>query len=231
MNRILLVEDEDSIRMALEDDLKLEGYAVTCATDGQLGLSLARENPYDLILLDLMLPKLNGLEICKELRQAGRTEPILMLTARSQELDKVLGLELGADDYVTKPFSPRELLARGKALLRRTQRIQQGVKVVEFGNVQVDFKKYETKKKGRLVYLTALEYSLLHFLIERKEEVVSRDAILDGVWGREVHVYPRTVDLHIAHLRKKIEDDPANPKHILGVRGVGYKFSSSAAPG
>ncbi len=224
MERILIIEDEESILMALEDDLKLEGYEVTGIEDGQQGLSMAKEGGYDLIILDIMLPKMNGFEVCKELRQAGVTIPILILTAKSQEIDKVLGLELGADDYVTKPFSPRELLARVKAILRRAKQTELGIDVYRFGDVEIDFKKYEAAKNGAPIYLTRLEFALLQFLIKHKSQALSRDTILDEVWGKEVYAYPRTVDTHIAHLRKKIEDDPANPSYLLGVRGIGYKF-------
>ncbi len=224
MENILIIEDEESILMPLEDDLRVEGYEVSSATDGLQGFSMAKEQGYDLIILDIMLPKMNGFEVCKQLRQTGITTPILILTAKSQEIDKVLGLELGADDYVTKPFSPRELLARVNALFRRVKQTRQGIDLYHFGDVEVDFKKYEAKKSGQPIYLTALEFALLHFLIKHKDLVVSRDSILDEVWGDDVYVYPRTVDTHIAHLRKKIEDDPANPKYIIGVRGIGYKF-------
>jgi len=224
MNRILIIEDEESILMALEDNLRLEGYEVASAVDGKKGLSIARSQKFDLIILDIMLPKMDGFDVCKHMRKEGINIPILMLTAKSQEIDKVLGLELGADDYVTKPFSSRELLARIKALLRRTKQFQQRMQSFEFGDVKVDFGKYEVKKRGKLIYLTALEFSLLHFLIKNKNKVVSRDAILDEVWGRDVYIQPRTVDKHIGELRKKLEENPSNPEHILGVRGVGYKF-------
>ncbi len=224
MEKILIIEDEESILMALEDNLKLEGYDVASARDGELGLSKVMENQYDLIILDIMLPKMNGFDVCRRIRQEGISTPILMLTAKSQEIDKVLGLELGADDYVTKPFSPRELIARVKALLRRAKPQEQGIEFYHFGDIEVDFKKYEIKKKGKQIYLTALEFALLHFLIKHKGEVVSRDAILDEVWGNDVFVQPRTVDKHIAELRKKIEDDPPNPKFVVGVRSIGYKF-------
>ena len=224
MEKILIIEDEESILMALEDNLKLEGYAVSNALDGEMGLSKVMENNYDLIILDIMLPKMNGFDVCKRIRQEGISTPILMLTAKSQEIDKVLGLELGADDYVTKPFSPRELLARVKALLRRARPQDMGKELYRFGEVEIDFKKYEIKKKGKKIYLTALEFDLLHLLIEHNGEVVSRDVILDEVWGDDVFVQPRTVDKHIAELRKKIEDNPANPRYIVGVRSVGYKF-------
>ncbi len=226
MEKILIIEDEESILMALTDDLALEGYEVASARDGLQGLSMAKEKGHDLVILDIMLPKMDGFEVCKQLRQAGVTTPILMLTAKSQEIDKVLGLELGADDYVTKPFSPRELLARVKAILRRVKTTREEFDIYNFGDVEIDFKKYEVKKKGQPVYLTSLEFSLIGFLIKHKDQVLDRSAILDGVWGQDVYVLPKTVDTHIGHLRKKIEDDPANPKHIIGVRGIGYKFTA-----
>ncbi len=226
MEKILIIEDEESILMALTDDLALEGYEVTSARDGLQGLAMAKEKAHDLIILDIMLPKMDGFEVCKQLRQAGVGTPILMLTAKSQEIDKVLGLELGADDYVTKPFSPRELLARVKAILRRVKGTRQELDVYRFGDVEIDFKKYEVKKKGQPVYLTSLEFSLIGFLIKHKDRVLDRSTILDGVWGEDVYVLPKTVDTHIGHLRKKIEDDPANPRHIIGVRGIGYKFTA-----
>ena len=224
MAKILVVEDEESIRMALEDDLSLEGFQVAGAADGEQGLQMAKENSYDLIILDLMLPRLNGTDVCKELRRADITTPIIMLTAKSQEIDKILGLELGADDYVTKPFSPRELLARVKAILRRTSGKQAGLNDYHFGDLEIDFDKYEAKKKGQVIHLTAYEFSLLHLFLENKNKVLSRDLILDKIWGDEVYVTPRTVDTHIANLRKKIEDDAATPRYIVGVRSVGYKF-------
>jgi DNA-binding response OmpR family regulator len=226
MEKILIIEDEESVLMALEIDLGIEGYHVSSAKDGLKGFSMAKEQAYDLIILDIMLPEMNGFEVCKQLRHAGITTPILMLTAKSQEVDKVLGLELGADDYVTKPFSPRELRARVNALFRRVKQTQQGIDLYHFGDVEVDFKKYEAKKSGLPIYLTALEFAMLHFLIKHKDQVVSRDSILDKVWGDDVYVYPRTVDTHIVHLRKKIEDDPENPKFIIGVRSIGYKFKT-----
>lgn len=224
MEKILIIEDEKSILLALEDNLKLEGYEVSSALDGEQGLSMAQGQNYDLIILDIMLPIRDGFEVCKALRQDGIATPILMLTAKSQEVDKVLGLELGADDYVTKPFSPRELLARVKALLRRAKQPPQEISQVTFGDVEVNFTEYEAAKKGKPLYLTALEFDLLQFLIKHKGKVMSRDSILDAVWGKDVFVQPRTVDKHISDLRKKIEDDPSSPKHIIGMRGVGYKI-------
>ncbi len=224
MKKILIIEDEESILMALEDNLRLEGYEVACAVDGEQGLLMAKEKKFDLLILDIMLPKIDGFEVCKRLRKDGINTPILMLTAKSQEIDKVLGLELGADDYVTKPFSPRELLARVKALLRRAGQSRQDIDKYRFGEIEVDFTRYEAMKKGKLFYLTALEFDLLLFLIKHRSQVMSRDSILDEVWGRDVYVQSRTVDKHISDLRKKIEDDPSSPVHIIGVRGVGYKF-------
>ncbi len=224
MEKILIIEDEESVLMALEIDLKIEGYEVSSAKDGVTGLTMAKKGGYDLIILDIMLPEMNGFEVCKQLRQSGIMTPVLMLTAKSQEIDKVLGLELGADDYVTKPFSPRELRARVNALLRRAKQLQEQIDRYQFGDVDVDFKKYEAVKGGETVYLTALEFSILHYLIKHKDQVVTRDSILDKVWGKDVFVYPRTIDTHIANLRKKIENDPENPEYIIGVRGVGYKF-------
>ncbi|MGD2216846.1 MAG: response regulator transcription factor [Gemmatimonadales bacterium] len=224
MPKILIVEDEDSILMALEDDLSLEGYAVTGETDGARGLERAQKGRYDLIILDVMLPGMDGFEICKQLRAAGDATPILMLTAKSQEVDKVLGLELGADDYVTKPFSPRELTARVKALLRRGKPVEPPLERVSFGDVEVDFKGYEVRKSGEPVELTAREFALLRLLVSHPGEVLRRDVILNEVWGDEWDVFPRTVDTHIANLRKKLEDDPADPKYIVNVRGVGYKY-------
>lgn len=225
MDEILIVEDEEAILLALEDDLRAEGYGVATATDGPSGLAMGEDHDYDLIILDIMLPGLNGFEVCKGLRQAGVTTPILILTAKSQEIDKVLGLELGADDYVTKPFSRRELLARVKAILRRRANQPEGMKVCSFGEVEVDFKKFEARKGEQAVHLTRLEYDLLRFLIEHKDGVVSRDEILEEVWSDPASVYPRTVDTHVGRLRKKLEDDPNDPRYIVGVRGVGYRFA------
>lgn len=225
MADILVIEDEESILMALQDDLTLEGYNVATATNGEAGLSLAREKRFALIILDIMLPLKNGFDVCRELRQGGVTTPIIMLSARGQEVDRVLGLELGADDYVTKPFSPRELLARIKAILRRVNQVRKAEELMTFGTVEVDFRKYETRRNGRPVYLTSLEFSLLKFLIDHSDRALSRNDILDGVWGNDVHVFDRTVDTHIGHLRKKLEDNPDKPRHILSVRGIGYRFS------
>ena len=227
MDRVLIVEDEEAILLALEDDLRAEGYEVASATDGLSGLSMAENQAYELIILDIMLPGMNGFEVCKRLRQASVTTPILILTAKSQEIDKVLGLELGADDYVTKPFSRRELLARVKAILRRgaSSAKEKELESCRFGDVEVDFRRYEVRKRGRAVHLTSREYALLRFLMAHSDDVVGRDEILDQVWGDAASVYPRTVDTHVGRLRKKLEDDPKNPRYIVGIRGVGYRFA------
>ena len=183
------------------------------------------DHDYDLIILDIMLPGMNGFEVCKRLRHDSVTTPILILTAKNQEIDKVLGLELGADDYVTKPFSRRELLARVKAILRRRANQPEGLEACSFGDVDVDFNKYQARKAGKAVHLTRLEYELLRFLIEQKDGVVSRNEILEEVWEDATAVYPRTVDTHVGRLRKKLEDDPNDPRYIVGVRGVGYRFA------
>jgi len=223
--RILVVEDEESILMALKDDLVMEGYRVQSATDGTRGLELALEGDYDLVILDVMLPGIDGFEICRRLRGEGRTVPVLMLTAKSQEVDKVLGLELGADDYVTKPFSPRELIARVRAILRRGKHASEDAERFRFGDVEVDFRKFETRRGGETLDLTAREYSLLKFLIDRRDRAVTRYDILRGVWPDNADVFPRTVDTHVANLRKKLEQDPSQPRHIVGVRSVGYRFA------
>jgi len=224
MPNLLIVEDEDSILMALEDDLSLEGYEVTGERNGARALEKARGGEFDLIILDLMLPGMDGLEVCKALRAEGNSTPILMLTAKSQEIDKVLGLELGADDYVTKPFSPRELLARVKALLRRGRSDQTLPRSLSFGGVDVDFKAYSISKNGVPVDLTVKEFELLRVLVTHPNEVLDRARILKGVWGDEWDVFPRTIDTHVARLRKKLEDDPADPRYIVNVWGIGYKF-------
>lgn len=230
MVKILIVEDEPSILMALQDDLSLEGYEVLTARDGPSGLIKAKEEHPDLVILDVMLPRMDGFEVCRRLRSEGLSTPILMLTAKAQEVDKVLGLELGADDYVTKPFSPRELQARVKALLRRSRhgdsdRTPNRVDRFGFGDVEVDFRKYEALKDGRPVDLTRQEFDLLRYLIEHRTEAVSRFEILRDVWGDPGTVFPRTVDTHVANLRRKLESDPSNPLHLLSVRGVGYRFA------
>ena len=228
MEKILVVEDEESILIGLADNLGLEGYDVTTAKDGMAGLALGKDGSFDLIILDIMLPGLNGFEVCKRLRAEGIATPVLMLTAKSLEADKVLGLELGADDYVTKPFSPRELLARIKAHLRRSGMQSPDAPVHRFGGITVDFRSYEAARGGMPVHLTALEFSLLRLFLDNEGIVLTRGEILDRIWGKTVYVNSKTVDTHVAHLRQKIEQDPSSPKFIVGVRGVGYKFTAES---
>ena len=224
--KILIVEDEPGILVSLRDELESEGYIVCTAESGDKALETAKKESPDLIILDIMLPVLNGYEVCKRLRMQGDATPIIMLTVKDKEVDKVVGLELGADDYVTKPFSLRELTARIKAVMRRAEERTRGLNQYSFGNIALDFKKYEATRKGEKLELTPLEFRMLKLLIEKKGQVISRDDFLDQIWGEEnVSVSFRTVDSHIANIRKKIEDDPANPKHILSLRSVGYKFA------
>lgn len=224
MDKILIVEDDKAILMGLKDDLEFEGYDVSVALDGKEGLKQAMDQEFQLIILDILLPELNGFEVCKKLREAGKNTPILMLTAaRTEEMDKVLGLDIGADDYVTKPVGSREMVARVKAILRRTRQREKIGEIYEFGDISINFKSHEVLKSGKRLSLTALEFKLLKFFIEHKGEVVTRDTILDEAWDDAI-VSPRTIDPHIVHLRKKIENDPSNPEYIISVRGVGYKF-------
>lgn len=224
MEKILIIEDDVNILMGLEDDLSLEGYQVTSVRDGKEGLKRGCQERFDAIILDLMLPEMNGLQVCQQLRANGVQTPIMILTAKSQEVDKIVGLEIGADDYVTKPFSPRELLARLKALLRRSRSLTNEPSVYRFGNLTFDFETYEAHKAGRPIHLTAFEFALMHLFLKNPNKVLDRDHILNAIWGEQVYVTPRTVDTHIANLRKKIEDDAANPTLLLGIRGVGYKL-------
>jgi DNA-binding response OmpR family regulator len=225
MNRVLVVEDDEAMAVALRDGFVYEGYEVSVARDGETGLRMARENPPDLMILDVMLPKMTGLEICKVLRGDGSDLPIIMLTARGQEIDKVLGLKLGADDYVTKPFSFMELMARVEAVLRRARPgggIQRPVHT--FGDVTVDFDRHAATRGGETLDLSPREFRLLGYLVEHHGEVVSREELLDAVWGYDTIPFTRTVDTHVAKLRKKIEVDPSDPHHIITVHRLGYKF-------
>ena len=224
MTRILIVEDDPSILLGLERNLKFEGYEVMSAKDGERGLQLAVDKSPDLIILDIMLPKLNGYELCRHLRKIKISVPIIMLTARGQEIDKVMGLELGADDYVTKPFSIVELLARIKAVLRRTKRFEEEMTSFTFDNVEIDFERHTVMKDGELLDLSAREFDLLKFLISNNGKALSRSEILNEVWGYDYYGTQRTVDNLISNLRQKLETDPDNPEHILTVWGVGYRF-------
>jgi DNA-binding response OmpR family regulator len=223
--KILVVEDEPGICLSLSDELESAGYQVFTAENGEKALAVAGCEKPDLIILDLMLPVLDGYEVCKKLRMRGDRTPIIMLTVKDKEIDKVLGLELGADDYMTKPFSLRELVARIKAVFRRTEDASSDRDVFSFSGIDLDFKKFEASKKGKKLDLTPLEFNMLKLFVKRRGEVLTRDDFLDGIWGEaNVSVSFRTVDSHIANIRKKIEDDPSKPRHILSVRGVGYKF-------
>ena len=222
MARILVVEDEPAIASALEDDLKLEGYEVEVVRDGDTASWRAREQSFDLIILDVMLPHKDGFEVCRELRRAGLRMPVILLTAKTQESDKVLGLELGADDYVTKPFSPRELRARVKAALRRTA--GEMPEIYRFGDAEVDFTRCELRRGGRALEMTPIEFKLLAAFIRHRGQTLSREKLLDQVWGRETFVTDRVVDTHVTNLRKKIESKPSEPRFLVNVRGIGYRF-------
>jgi DNA-binding response OmpR family regulator len=222
MIRILVVEDEPGIALGLEDDLRMEGYEVETVADGNLASRRACETAFDLIVLDVMLPGKDGFEVCRELRRHGLRAPILMLTAKAQEAEKVLGLEMGADDYMTKPFGTRELRARIKALLRRAG--DSGPDCYAFGEVEVDFPRAELRRHGRAIDLTPLEFKLLGLFIRARGRVLSREQLVDGAWGLGTFASERIVDNHIANLRRKIEPDPANPRYLRNVRGLGYRF-------
>jgi len=224
MATILVIEDDLKILRGLEMNLTFEGHTVLSAADGREGLKKALEEQADLLLLDLMLPGLSGYDICRKVKERRPELPIVMLTAKGQEIDKVAGLDLGADDYVTKPFGVSELMARIRALLRRCEAKEKGVTQYAFGNVTLDFKKYEAGVGGKPVELSAREFDLLRYLIEHAGEAVHRSDLLDKVWGYDVTPTTRTVDSFILDLRKKLEADPSHPEHILSVRGVGYKF-------
>jgi DNA-binding response OmpR family regulator len=224
MKKILIVEDEKDMVTGLKFNLEARDYAVIVAYDGEEGYQKALNEQPDLVILDLMLPKLNGYEVCKRLKKEVPDLPIIMLTAKSQEAEIVTGLELGADDYITKPFSVLELLARIKALLRRIKSGSEIPEVHRFGNLEINFKKYEARKKGKPIKLSPREYELLKCFIEREGEIVSRDELLNQVWGYDSFPDTRTIDAHIAKLRSKIEDNPAEPKLIVTIHGTGYKF-------
>ena len=232
MKRILLIEDDKDIVELVRYNLEKDGYPVVTATDGASGLAQIRKAPPDLLVLDLMLPKLSGLEICKEVRKdiSLNRLPILILTAKGEEADRVVGLELGADDYVTKPFSPRELAARVKALLRRAE--PSGVpadKVLEVGQLRIDPAAYRVTRGGKSVPMSTLEFRLLYFLAARPNRVFTRDQLLDGVWGTERFVTPRSVDVYVRRLREKVELDPQHPMFMKTIRGAGYLFETRAS--
>jgi two-component system, OmpR family, alkaline phosphatase synthesis response regulator PhoP len=226
-NRILLIEDEPGLVVTISDLLTSEGYAVEIAADGETGFGKAATGDFDLVLLDLMLPRKNGYDVCRELRQRGVDSAILMLTARTQVVDRVVGLKLGADDYLAKPFDPAELLARIEALLRRLRRGHEiGVSSFQFGDVEVDFERAEVRKRGAALNLASKELQLLRYLVDRRGKVVPREELLRKVWEYSAEASSRTVDVHIAWLRQKLEDNPQRPRHIQTLRGRGYRFSA-----
>jgi DNA-binding response OmpR family regulator len=222
VHRILVVEDDPDIALVLTDDLRLEGYEVTLVADGESAATVAREPGWDVILLDVMLPKRDGFDVCRDLRRAGIRTPIIMVTAKTHEAEKILGLDLGADDYVTKPFSPRELRARVRALLRRSEPVQTDVQ--RFGECEVDFARREVRRAGSTLDCTPLEFSLLAVFLKNRGHVLSRQQLIDMAWGRDVFVTDRAVDTHIVNLRRKLADPPENPRWIISIRGIGYRF-------
>ena len=225
--KILLVEDEEGLIITLTDRLESEGFEVVSARDGRSGFEIASSTDFDLIILDLMLPKMNGYDVCRDLRRKGNQTPILMLTAKGETIDKVLGLKLGADDYLTKPFEVIELLARIEALLRRST-VQTNGHIFEgfrFGEIAIDFRRAEVTRGKTSVELSAMEFKLLQYLIENRGTVHSRDHLLDAVWGYDAMPTTRTVDVHIAWLRQKLEENPKRPHYIQTVHGMGYKFA------
>lgn len=223
MNRVLVVEDEPALTFSLKLDLETEGYYVETVSDGESAVRRAYEGEFDLILLDVMLPRKDGFEVARELRRGGLTTYIIMLTAKAQEAEKILGLELGADDYIAKPFSPRELRARIKAVLRRRDR-EDNEPAYRFGDVEVDFARHEVRRGGTPVDLTSLEFKLLGAFCRNRGRALTREQVLDLAWGPAVAVSERVVDNHVVRLRKAIEPDPASPRYLVSVRGVGYRF-------
>ena len=224
LRKVLIVEDDAAMAVALRDGFDYEGYSPLVAKDGATGLRIAGEKELDLIILDVMLPKLCGLDVCKQLRSSGNNIPIIMLTARGQEIDKVLGLRIGADDYITKPFSFMELMARVQAVLRRATKQEIKPACYQTGELQLDFKKLEASKRGRRLELSSREFKILQYFVEHRGEVINRSQLLDAVWGYDSFPLTRTVDMHIAKLRQKIENTPSDPHYIITVHRVGYKF-------
>ena len=224
VRRVLLIEDESGLVMTVTDRLKSEGYEVGHATDGLTGFERATREPWDVILLDVMLPGMSGFDVCRDLRRKQVTTPIIMLTARGQIVDRVLGLKLGADDYLTKPFDLLELTARIEVQLRRRAAVREGMPHYRFGDVSVDFRKAEVTREGRVVDLSAREFLLLKHFVEHRDTVLTRDELLNEVWGYDAMPVTRTVDVHVAWLRQKIEPNPKHPQFLLTVHGLGYKF-------
>jgi len=224
MQSILIIEDDPATTIGLSDSLKEESFSITSASSGKMGYEKALTGEYDMIILDLMLPEKNGIEICKDLRKNNISTPILMLTGKKEEIDKILGLEIGADDYVTKPFSIREVIARVKAILRRPKEVKSDIDEYSFADVYLNFKGQEAKKGVNEIELSAMEFKVMKYFVQREGEVIERNKLLDEVWGYENYPSTRTIDNFILNLRKKIEDDHHNPKHLLTVHRAGYKF-------
>ncbi len=222
--RILVVEDEPTIATGLQDDLEMEAYAVEVVDEGEAALQRILTGEFDLILLDIMLPGRDGFDICREARLKGIGTPIIMLTAKGQEVDKVVGLELGADDYITKPFSRRELLARIKAVLRRGRENPKRGEIHRFADITVDFGRFEVLRRGEKLDLTAMEFKLLRVFLQHRGQVLTIDRLLEEVWGRDIVLTDRVVYTHVNNLRSKLEDNPRKPRYLIGVRGVGYRF-------
>lgn len=224
MEKILIVDDEPAMRLGLKDNLEFEGYEVELAEDGEEGLSKIESGTFDLIVLDIMMPKMSGFDICKKIRADKNFTPVIFLSAKGEELDKVLGLEFGADDYITKPFSVRELLARIKAILRRNSSIQQSAETVTIGNLTFDFHSFSVFENNEPLNMSYKEFEIIHFLWNHKNETVSREQLLDNIWGKNVYTTSRTIDNFIMKLRNKIEKDPNKPQLIISIHGIGYKL-------
>jgi len=226
MNRILVVEDDPAHLLALEDNLKFAGYEVSTSRSGRQALQLLKQEKFDLVILDIMLPYIDGFEVCKRFRKLDDETPVIMLTAKVQEQDRVKGLDIGADDYITKPFSVAELLARIRAVMRRVRVQSRRLERYSVGDMEFDFKRYEARKGGVKLDISAREFQILKMLITHEGEVVSRDQLIGEIWGYDDFPTERTIDTHIARLRQKLEDDPSRPRHILTVYGAGYKFQA-----
>jgi len=224
MKKILIVDDEPSMRLGLKDNLEIEGYAVELAEDGEDGLSKINNHSFDLIVLDIMMPKISGFDICKKMRKDGNNTPVIFLSAKGEELDKVLGLEFGGDDYITKPFSVRELLARIKAILRRNGSNQQSSETVQIGRLSFDFQSFSVFENEVPITMSYKEFEIIHFLWNHKNETVSRDQLLNNIWGKNVYTTSRTIDNFIMKLRNRIEFDPNKPQLIISIHGIGYKL-------
>ena len=224
MKKILIVDDEPAMRLGLKDNLEFEGYQVELAEDGEEGLSKIENGIFDLIVLDIMMPKISGFDVCKKMRADGNLTPIILLSAKGEELDKVLGLEFGADDYITKPFSVRELLARIKAILRRNNALQQSTETVRIGKLTFDFQSFSVFENQEPITMSYKEFEIIHFLWNHKNDTVSRNQLLDKIWGEHLYTTSRTIDNFIMKLRNKIETDPNKPQLIISIHGIGYKL-------